>query len=80
MFLPAEATGVLAALGSLRTLLTTPAATRPGFGGPARGPGVGGVPAPGSPWPPPPGLLGPGLGSGTTDGSGTASGKPPGSK
>jgi regulator of protease activity HflC (stomatin/prohibitin superfamily) len=80
MFLPAEATGVLAALGSLRTLLTTPAATRPGFGGPARSPGVGGVPAPGSPWPPPPGLLGPGLGSGTTDGSGTASGKPPGSK
>ena len=43
-------------------------------------PGYGGVPAPGSPWPPPPGLLGPGLGSGTTDGSGTASGKPPGSK
>ena len=80
MFLPAEATGVLAALGSLRTLLTTPAGTRPGFGGPARGPATGGVPAPGSPWPPPPGLLGPGLGSGTTDGSGTASGKPPGSK
>src|SRR5580692_480941 len=80
MFLPAEATGVLAALGSLRTLLTTPAGTRPGFGGPARNPGAGGVPAPGSPWPPPPGLLGPGLGSGTTDGSGTASGKPPGNK
>lgn len=81
MFLPAEASGVLAALGSLRTLLTTSPGGRPGA---ARGnpggapPGAGGIPAPGSAWPPIPGLLGPGLGSGTTDGSGTASGKPPG--
>jgi regulator of protease activity HflC (stomatin/prohibitin superfamily) len=83
MFLPAEATGVLAALGSLRSLLTTPPGTRspgtPGRGNPGAAQ-ASGIPNAGSPWPPPPGLLGPGLGSGTSDGSGTASGKPPGSK
>jgi regulator of protease activity HflC (stomatin/prohibitin superfamily) len=81
LFLPAEATGVLAALGSLRSLLTTPSGARPP-GAPRHNPAsqASGIPNAGSPWPPPPGLLGPGLGSGTADGSGTASGKPPGSK
>jgi len=83
MFLPSEASGVLAALGSLRTLLKTPAAgprTGPPTGRPGQSagpPGAGGIPQPGAAWPPIPGLLGPGLGSGTSDGSGTASGKPP---